>query len=465
MINFSRSALIAIVLQTILTIPVATEEVMLVETSLKPSSTTQSIVGAVYVAPPQNIEKEDRTAVQAAFDAVLPGGTVLFAKGTYLLGGGVRLTVPEVTVLGHAEGTVLRGCDPDTFNVEWDEIDSVVFGCTGFYIQAERQTVRNLTFEYVWHGIVVGPFPANAEEGAAMQQGVSQPKVYPAGGQRIEGNTFRANANGLRMRGTGKEVSIVRNNDFIDVYHAIGIYGGPLHFLDNRVTVEKPGQVPFSKHPGSAIIVMPVHSDCTGHVIAGNKIEGYPGAIFVLASAGETCRDVKIHDNTIEVDRVKMPSGRNGTTPTKEETTMVGIPITVMGYPATGDKDEEKKRGVIKNTTITKNRLVGAEGIGILVGGVRSQVSSNVISRIQRRDPFPGITWDSPPAWEAANGSAIWLSPEASENRIFDNIYEDIEAFNVFIQGNQNIVELKKIENAVRDLGNNNKVTQKPEGH
>lgn len=34
--------------------------------------------------------------VQAIFDAVRPGSTVQFAPGTYLLGAGARLTVPDV---------------------------------------------------------------------------------------------------------------------------------------------------------------------------------------------------------------------------------------------------------------------------------------------------------------------------------------------------------------------------------
>lgn len=96
-------------------------------------------------------------------------------------------------------------------------------------------------------------------------QGGSRPTSYPAGGQRIEGNTFRASPNGLRVRGTGEELSIVSDNDFIDVFHAIGIYGPPLHFVDNRVTVEEPGRIPNLRHPGSAIIVSPGHTNCAGH--------------------------------------------------------------------------------------------------------------------------------------------------------------------------------------------------------
>ena len=93
-----------------------------------------------------------------------PGGTIQFASGTYYLGPGAQLTIPDVTVLGHPEGTILRGCDPEAFDVEEEEVATVVFGCTGIYIQAERQTIRGLTFENIWHAIVVGPFPTSQEE-------------------------------------------------------------------------------------------------------------------------------------------------------------------------------------------------------------------------------------------------------------------------------------------------------------
>jgi len=54
--------------------------------------------------------------VQAAFDNVLPGGTVQFAEGTYVLGEGARVTVPDVTVSGWGSSSWRtarrRGHDP-----------------------------------------------------------------------------------------------------------------------------------------------------------------------------------------------------------------------------------------------------------------------------------------------------------------------------------------------------------------
>lgn len=417
----------------------------------------------VDVPVPTGEENADRTNVQAAFDAVQPGGTVLFAPGTYLLGAGASLTVPDVTVLGHPDGTILRGCDPDAFAVEYSEVASVVFGCTGLYVQAERQTIRGLTFEYTWHGIVVGPYPTTEEEGAALQASGELPAAYPAGGQRIERNTFRATPNGLRVLGTGEELSVVRDNDFIDVFHAIGIYGAPLHFLDNRVTVSEPGRVPFSRHPGSAIIVSPGQTDCAGHVVAGNRIEGYPDPIYVLVRRGETCHGVEIRDNTIHAARVKIPEAWGGYTPTDGDWTMVGAPITLMNRTEpTPGVPEADTQGVLEEILVEGNHIVGAEGVGILIQGVsRSRIAGNTIAAIQRRTPFPGITWDGfEQGWEAANGSGIWLSPGSDGNEIVDNTFEGIAASAVVIEGDSNRVELQNADDAVRDVGTGNRVTR-----
>ncbi|HUE76347.1 MAG TPA: alpha/beta fold hydrolase [Longimicrobiales bacterium] len=416
----------------------------------------------VHVAPPTGDKDSDRANVQTAFDAVQPGGTVLFSPGTYLLGAGARLTVPDVNVLSHPEGTVLRGCDPEAFSRDESEVVQIVFGCTGLYVQAERQTIRGLTFEYTWHGIVVGPYPTTVEEATALGESGEPLPLYPAGGQRIEGNTFQATPNGLRVLGTGEELSVVRDNDFIDVFHAIGIYGAPLHFLDNRVTVAEPGGVPFSRHPGSAVIVSPGHTDCAGHVVAGNRIEGYPDPIYVLVRRGETCHGVEIRDNAIHAARVKVPEAWGGYTPTDDDSTMVGAPITLMNRtePTPGPPETDTE-GILEDILVEGNHIAGAEGLGILVQGVsRSRIAGNTIAGIQRRTPFPGITWDGvEQRWEGANGSAIWISPGSDGNEIVGNDFEDIAAFAVVVKGDGNRVELTDLADKVRDLGTGNRVS------
>ena len=153
------------------------------------------------VAPPSGAKQVDRENVQAAFDSVRPGDVVMFDAGTYRMREGAYLKVPDVTVLGHPLGTVLRGCDPEAFEVQEAGFLSVEFGCTGFFVQAERQTVRNLTFEYAWHGIVVGPYSASAEEAAATQ-GMLPPlrfvgnRVTVSDPERVEGPAVTLEGNG-----------------------------------------------------------------------------------------------------------------------------------------------------------------------------------------------------------------------------------------------------------------------------
>lgn len=423
----------------------------------------------VHVAPPAGETETDRANVQAAFDAVQAGGTVLFEPGTYLLGAGVQLTVPDVTVLGHTDGTVLRGCNPE----EFDEIGmpAMVFGCTGFYIQTQRQTIRGLTFEYMWHGIVVGPYPTTLEEGMAMMQSGEPEDPYPAGGQRIEGNTFRASANGLRVTDSDVEVSIVRDNDFIDVYHAIGIYGAPLHFLDNRIRVTEPERIPNSRHPGSAILISAgATKTCAQHVVSGNTISGYHDGIYVMAMRGEVCRGIELRDNTVEVRRVSAPREWPVIDPTAEDTTVVGIPISLVNItqvvPRPGASEDDPE-GVLEDILVEGNRIIGAEGLGIeVLNASRNRIVGNTITQIERREPFPGNNWGFlPPTWETANGSAIWVSAGSEGNVIAGNTFEAIAGEAVVVEGDRNEVMLRSTDNTVRDLGSSNRVTQQPEDH
>jgi len=419
-------------------------------------------VDTVHVVPPTGEAEADRANVQAAFDAVRPGGVIQFAPGTYRLGPGAHLTVADVTVLGHPDGTTLHGCDPDAFRVDRSEIERAVFGCTGLYVQTERQTIRGLTFEYAWHGVVVGPYPTTAEEAAARMEGGTfvPPEPYPSGGHRIEGNTFRATPNGLRVLGTGTDTSVVRDNDFVDVFHAIGIYGAPLHFVGNRVTVEDPGRVPNSGHPGSAVLVAPGYTDCAGHVVAGNRIEGYPDAVYVLVNRGETCRGVEVRHNTIRAARVRIPRAWAGYAPTEEDSTMVGVPISLRNNVRVPWKPEADAAGVLEDVVVRGNRIVGAEGLGILVQDVsNSRIEGNTITGVQRRSPFPGITWDGDEQeWEAANGSGIWLSPGSTGIEVSGNTFEDVAGAAVVVEGDSNRVALDDPADGVRDLGAGNRV-------
>lgn len=68
------------------------------------ATSDQTLADTILVAPPTGMVDHDRSNVQAAFDSVKPGDTILFSPGKYMLGAGAKLTVPDVTVLGHPDG-------------------------------------------------------------------------------------------------------------------------------------------------------------------------------------------------------------------------------------------------------------------------------------------------------------------------------------------------------------------------
>lgn len=415
----------------------------------------------VPVPAPTGVMEQDRAAVQSVFDSVRPGQTVEFAAGRYVLGAGVRLTVPGVTVRGHPDGTVLRGCEPDAFDVTEAEYRAPVINCAGFYIETERQTVRDLTFEYMWHGIFIGryPFP---EEQAAKTQGMLPP--HSVGGQRIEGNTFRATPNGMRVLGIGDSVSVVRDNDFIDNFHAIGIYGPPVHFVGNRVRVENPLGAPTSRVPGSAIIVEAQDTDCRGHLVADNSVEGHPGAIYVMVTRGRVCRGVQVRNNTVRVARVALPADGWVIPRSSTDSTLVGVPITISRrddvLPGVA---QDAPDGILENIVVEGNTILGADGIGIVVNANRTRIVDNQISDIRRRDPFPGVNWDvSLVTWGKGNGSGIWLAPAARENEVSGNVFVRIAGPAITVEGSANRVSLYAPGDTVADLGRANLVQRTP---
>jgi hypothetical protein len=415
----------------------------------------------VTVPAPTGVMEQDRATVQSVLDAVRPGQTVAFAAGRYVLGAGVRLTVPDVTLRGHPDGTVLRGCEPDAFDVTQAEFLSPVINCAGFYIQAERQTVRDLTFEYMWHGILIGPYPTSVEE-AARTQGVLPP--IPVGGQRIEGNTFRATPNGMRVLGIGDSVSVVRDNDFIDTFHAIGIYGPPVHFVGNRIRVENALGVPTSRVPGSAILVSAQDTDCRGHLVADNSVEGHPGAIYVMVTRGRVCRGVQVRSNTVRVARVALPADGWVIPRSSTDSTLVGAPITVSrSDDVSPGVAANAPAGILEDIVVEGNTIHGGDGIGIVVNADRTRIIDNRISDIRIRAPFPGINWDvSLVTWVQGNGSGVWLAPAARENEIRGNVFARIAGPAITVEGSANRVWLRASGDAVLDIGRENVVERTP---
>lgn len=87
-----------------------------------------------------------------------------------------------------------------------------------------------------------------------------------------------------------------------------------------------------------------------------------------------------------------------------------------------------------------------------------------VLTEVARNAPV--VAYDSPGyhlhlltgPWEKANGSGIWLSTGSNRNEISNNKFVNIASSAVFIEGNENRVEVIKVKDSVRDLGTGNLV-------
>jgi parallel beta-helix repeat protein len=428
----------------------------------------------VHVAPPRGELRADRASILAALERLQPGGTVQFAPGTYLIGEMIRVTEPRVTLLGHADGTTLRGCDPEDFA----DMETAMELCNGLELAGARQTVRGLTFEHAFWALHLG---CCYDERASYDfpDGTSQelPLVRPTeGGHLVEGNTFRSNSSGIRVNGGWTEPAIVRGNGFIDNWHGVSINGHTVHVLDNHFSVPQPERVPNFGYPWDAIKIappMPIQGEtgppaCIGNVIAGNTIEGYVDGIRVeVYLPGSICRENVIRDNTITVRRAHNPSGvhfHDGGDPS--DSTVVGVPIALLNDPMSSGAAASDPPAVVEANIVEGNRIFGAEGIGIeVLRSSRNRIVNNVIEGIVAREPFPGNTVaGAPDAWRDANGSGIWISPGSDGNEIIANTFIDVAAHAVVLEGYGNTVETRSVADGVRDLGSGNRVSDGPPG-
>jgi parallel beta-helix repeat protein len=388
----------------------------------------------VFVAPPTGERDTDRPSILAALEQVRPGGTVQFAAGTYLMGGDIiRVTVPRVTLLGHPEGTTLRGCDPGEF--PWDNSFDFGNNCNAIELAAGQQTVRNLTFEHAMWALHVGCCWSDFTHMRAGE-----------GGHLIEGNTFRSSSNAVRVHGFWSEPTVVRNNRLLNNWHSVQIYGGTVHLLDNDISVPEPEQVqllgfpmegvhlarPFELHES----VQGVARRCDNNVIAGNRIDGVTEGIMVTANEpGMVCRNNVIRDNTIAIRRARPPT-MPGFIRVHDATdsTVIGVPLALRGVAG---------ESTLEDNLIEGNVIVGAEGLGIEIRNAsRNRIVNNTVTGVVRREPFPGNSFiampligGDPEAWCTANGSGIWLSPGSDGNEVAGNVFEGVDGASVAREG------------------------------
>jgi parallel beta-helix repeat protein len=375
----------------------------------------------VHVAPPQGNPADDRASILAALEEVRPGGTVQFAAGTYVIGllsptfDYLPVTVPRITLLGHPEGTTLRGCDPE---------DMVAGNCVGLQLNGGHQTLRNFTFESFGQAVILG--------GAVPVE-----PVGTVGGYRIENNTFRSSTWGVRSFGQWMQPALVRNNTFVNLFRPVEVYGRTVHVVDNDISAPNWEQIPRFFVAWDAISFSTwdffQSGPCDHNLAARNRVEGHAMGVFVWVASTEGCRHNVIRDNTIV---------------NSQELLAFGIPAGAVWL-----ENEFEAPELLAHTLVQGNQILGAEGVGIFVyRTVQNRLVNNTISDI--------VPAQSNPVWFGeGNGSGVWVSPESRDNRILNIRFADIAAEEVILEGDYNHVATRSARDVVRDLGTGNRIT------
>jgi hypothetical protein len=283
--------------------------------------------------------------------------------------------------------------------------------------------------------------------------------------------------------GDWSEPAVIRNNRFINNWHSVAIDGRTAHVLDNDISAPEPEQVPITGVPWDAVRMTPpppFHGDeeayirtCAHNVVAGNRIDGITDGIRIdVVEPGTSCRHNVIRDNTIVVRRIRSHSPEGFTLSEERDSTFVGVPLALLNYAEAfrrtdlswtgygsgwsrsaqpGSAGAPGRESVIEDNLIEGNRIFGTEGTGMeILHAVRNRIVNNTITRVTRRDPFPGNFFgprpilEVPLGWGEANGSGIWISPGSEENEILGNIFNDTAGAAVVLEGAHNRVETQR---------------------
>lgn len=408
----------------------------------------------VEVAPPTGNAENDRRAIMAALEAAGAGDTIRFAEGTYVIGDIIPVPQAGITLEGHADGTTLRGCRPEEYPRQQEVTEAIAAGelepedlrrCEMMVLTGGGVTVRRFTVEYTGSGFCISVCVSDP----------SAPVGDTVGGYRIEDNIFRNSFNGVRGQVVSTDTSVIRNNRFINTYHAVSfLEASNLQVLDNEISAPEPEAEPGLGHVSFAIAV-----GGGPNLIARNSIEGHPDGILLAAFPGSTTRGNVIRENTITVARNRLPDGGSPALASRDasDSTIVGVPLALHGLaiPRSGQEP-----GQLYDNLVEENRILGAEGIGIeLTRASGNRIVGNQVSSISPRHPFPGNSVSTNPLpWRTANGAGIWVSRASEENEIRGNAFQDIAGSMIVLEGDRNRVSAT---NGVKilDLGSGNQVT------
>jgi hypothetical protein len=384
----------------------------------------------VYVFAPTGEREADRENVQAAFDAVQPGGTVVFAAGTYVVGGeGLVLRTPGVALRGDPDGTTLLGCTREQRrSLAVGDRSEFSEACgDGLVLAAEAQQVSGLRFESF--GLALGIREATESEAQGRSASFT-------GGHLVEDNSFHDGISFEIVLDADSTVR-VRRNVFRNVWHAVAIVGGRnIHVTENDVSVPEPERVPH----GFAGVAIGALADaagaCSSMIVEDNRIDGHTEAIAIAVFPhrlpGRACSDITIRDNEIVMRPVRKPDGRLAIAPAIRlfnAQRLVSEGLIEWGEPPEGGWSDALSEGRISDVRVEGNRITGAVGIGIEAAHVTdTRIVDNEIEVRPAATPeeLEGLAVGGnggPGVWvllglvDEVNGAPVWVS-EGSEGTV-----------------------------------------------
>lgn len=367
----------------------------------------------------------DRRTLQAAIGTLRPGDTLQFAAGTYRLGGGLVVPVPDVLLRGATAGTVLEGCSPAAVQAMGEA--AFVADCAGLVLTGARQQVRGLTFARFSTALVLA--------GGRDSLGT---RPNREGGQRIEGNTFRESSR-LEVWHDADAPAVIRDNRFVHLQHPLQVLGRQVEVRDNRIDAPDAARVPYA-WPAAAISVRPVRGGrCGDVVIAGNTVGGHVDGIVLAVhpddAAGVRCARVRVEDNTIVLPTLSYPAH----VPRLAGAPLRGVGVRVanlqralsdglLGIPAPGPERAWPPAfadAVIGDVRVERNVIEGAAGVAMeFVHVAALTLAANRIAPVRpldaaERDALVRVgtvgdgagLWLLTPDWRAANGREVWQWP------------------------------------------------------
>lgn len=325
---------------------------------------------AIEVPPPTGEQATDRANVVATFERARPGDTIRFGAGTYEVGPIIRVATPDLTFLGHPDGTTLRGGDFDP-GAGYDQFpeDYAAEDLGILHLFEGGSTVRGLAFENSWFGLILGwHYDADIPE--------------EEGGFLVENSTFRRSQNGIRSTNSGTNPSVFRGNTFIDAHYGVSTLGSSYVVERNTFTMTA---APRAQGHGTAIRLGAEHNAgrCSDNRITGNVIEGQATGISMMPDGSRlgTGNEVRGNRITLRGDgersvgiELRRRAERGSDEP--PDGGLLGSLIEGNHITCAGTAAIMVERGT-DDTRIVSNTFDDLDGPAILLGGNRTRVADH----------------------------------------------------------------------------------------